>query len=154
MKLIFLDVDGVLNSRESFHKAYVDGKARTLYHVDPDMVARLNKITDTTGAKLVLSSVWRYSKWPTVRQVFRKAGMTGKFVGKTPRTIGNDRRGTDIQRWLDENKKPIESFIIIDDDSDMEHLMHRLVHTTNEKGLEDKHIEKAITLLTTGETNA
>ena len=51
--LIFLDVDGVLNSHDFNHAA----KSNTLHR---DKVDRLNRVIASTGARLVLSSAWRY----------------------------------------------------------------------------------------------
>jgi hypothetical protein len=69
VKVIFLDVDGVLNGHES------------QWRVIPECVRLLNEIVERTGAKLVLSSSWRLlSDWePAVREY----GVTGEFVGVT-----------------------------------------------------------------------
>ena len=56
MKVIFLDVDGVLNSQQLFEKCEDD----QLISVDEDNIKNLKTIVDATGAKIVLSSSWRY----------------------------------------------------------------------------------------------
>ena len=51
-KVIFLDVDGVLNS------------SRTLYEdisLEDDLISNLKELVDKTGAKIILSSSWRLS---------------------------------------------------------------------------------------------
>ena len=51
-KVIFLDVDGVLNS------------SRTLYEdisLEDDLISNLKELIDKTGAKIILSSSWRLS---------------------------------------------------------------------------------------------
>lgn len=53
MKVIFLDIDGVLNcvTSKSYCGMYVG--------VDADKIRRLARIVEETGAKIVLSSDWR-----------------------------------------------------------------------------------------------
>ena len=54
MKLIFLDIDGVLN-----YEGYERFTRSGTRFVDPVLIKRLKKIIDRTGAKVVLSSTWR-----------------------------------------------------------------------------------------------
>ncbi len=51
MRVIFLDIDGVLNN--SKHMALHRGQ------IDPQNIACLNHLVEATGAKIVLSSSWR-----------------------------------------------------------------------------------------------
>lgn len=53
MKVLFLDIDGVLNAHE-FDAAVMCGQ------IHRDKVERLNTVLRATGAKVVLSSAWRY----------------------------------------------------------------------------------------------
>ena len=66
MKLIFLDIDGVLNNEQW----YSSGKAQIAYlltgendikayNFDPDNWKWIEKLIQDTGAKIVLSSSWR-----------------------------------------------------------------------------------------------
>ena len=59
MKIIFLDIDGVLCTAKSVGllKTNIDGRLAKQF--DPDCVVRLNHITDATGAQIVISSSWR-----------------------------------------------------------------------------------------------
>ena len=75
MKVIFLDIDGVLNGNSYFTGALVKLKMRKLfrfiekkfnrdlYGVHKDKVRRLAKIVHKTGAKVVMSSSWRDGYW-------------------------------------------------------------------------------------------
>lgn len=54
MKVLFLDIDGVLNAREPLCPEAMCGR----FHADK--VTRLNHVLRTTGAHIVLSSAWRY----------------------------------------------------------------------------------------------
>jgi L-alanine-DL-glutamate epimerase-like enolase superfamily enzyme len=68
----------------------------------------------------------------------------GEFSGVTPG--GGGVRGPQIQRWIDANAFQGQ-FVILDDDSDMEHLIHKLVKTNFEEGLLAHHAKAAIEML-------
>lgn len=96
---------------------------------------------------IVLSSSWR--KIPKARKhlVEQLAEYELSIHSDTPYT--SNERGDDITAWFEDHKDiPIESYVILDDDSDMNvHLPH-LVHTSfYEWGLETKHIEPAVDML-------
>lgn len=61
MKVIFLDIDGVLNTQQTFMKIYEEwkktGERRT--EIDLERVGFLKEIVAATDAKIVLSSSWR-----------------------------------------------------------------------------------------------
>lgn len=144
MKILFLDFDGVLNSAEWMTSQ--EFKETCLidhgHHIDKVAVARLERIVQATGCKIVVSSTWRLAHSQFQLQNFlEKRGFTGEIIGITPNLRGV--RGHEIAAWLNENG-PVESFVILDDSDDMVHLMHKLVHTSWEHGLEDKHVEAAI----------
>lgn len=155
MKIIFLDIDGVLNSWRYYKSIVASGRRITRAHADhfdPKAVKVLNEILEKSGAKIVVSSTWRlkyedYEANPLVRidmaKVLREQGVVGEVIGITPR-LGL--RGTEIQAWLDENPG-IESFVILDDDSDMGHLMPKLVLTHIKDGLRRRHIEPILHVL-------
>src|SRR5574344_2699208 len=122
MKVIFLDIDGVLNHNgcRNLEMGY--------YFVEDDLILKLKKIVDDTGAKVVLSSTWREG-WNDLRygintieaRLFKKLnhklsnyGIT--FISKTP-ILENGYRGEEIDLWLHNWKgEPIDSFVILDDD--------------------------------------
>lgn len=54
MNIIFLDIDGVLNAHEDIQPDVLSAT------IDKGKVARLNHILRATGAKIVLTSAWRY----------------------------------------------------------------------------------------------
>lgn len=131
-KLIFLDVDGVLNSQKYFSKIKGDMSVdQTRRFFDPEAVKNLNDITDKTGAKIVISSTWRKTRTlEELQELFKEVGITGEVIGKTPQLYfkgpnGGSRsvpRGVEIKEWLEQNGiKPhlFRSYVIIDDDSDM-----------------------------------
>ena len=55
-KIVFLCIDGVLNSEEYFNKCF---SSDNVCDLDPDAINRLIKFLDDTNAKIVISSSWR-----------------------------------------------------------------------------------------------
>lgn len=151
MKIVFLDIDGVLNGPVSSWEGFPHS------HIDPVMVARLNVIVSATDAKVVISSSWRFKyEYDELARILKDQGFEGEVIGQTPkfnkRARGmsdyvNMQRGHDIQEWLDDCGMDIESFVILDDVPDMVHLKKHLVLTQSNVGLTDKHVEKALKLL-------
>lgn len=134
-KVVFLDIDGVLNSQEWYwspeHVWRKEYMSRRESELCPQHINRLNRITDTTGAKLVLSSTWRLAGLDNLIDLFRNMGITGEFIGETP--ILSSIRGHEIGAWLSEND--VDKFVIIDDDSDMGALSKYLYQTDHRLGL-------------------
>lgn len=158
MRVLFFDVDGVLNSErwmlaQPKHTNFVRA-------LDPEAVTLLAEIVCRTGARLVVSSTWRrmYSL-TTLREILVESGFPAPcpIIGTTPvlhRTPEREVRGHEIQAWLDaaagdEAFELAEAFAILDDDSDMAHLLHRLVQTDFKTGLQRVHVERVVTLLST-----
>ena len=71
MKVIFLDIDGVLNSDAYKKKQLYNSSEGIESEIDPATLILLKKAVDTTGAKLVLSSSWR---------IMRKCNELEKFL--------------------------------------------------------------------------
>lgn len=144
MKVIFLDIDGVLNSVESMTIKH------SLKERHTDMpckvyVRYLNKIIESTGAKLVISSTWRLGNTSWLLDMLLYAlDCTGQVVGSTYHISGCT-RGAEIKKFLEHNN--VEKFVILDDDSDMEDLLPYLVQTSNKVGLTEEDADKAIDIL-------
>ncbi len=150
-RLIFLDIDGVLNSAQYFRETDVN-RTHWSSMIDPLAVKRLNDIVARTGAKVVISSSWRaLHSVDEIRSFLNERGFIGEVVGRTPthrEYVGDpltDDRGHYIQQWINENKFDGD-FVIIDDDRDVEPYRDRWVHTTWERGLEQKHVVEAMDL--------
>lgn len=154
MKVIFLDFDGVLNSRSRWKDCHkVDPRSPSAL-VDPIAMWRLKSLVSATGAKIVISSAWRHLYQLSQLEGFLwKYGIErGTIIGKTPR-IG--RRGHEIRHWLTKyaaanSNRPITSYVVLDDDSDamsggVDH--NKVVKTDWETGLLAEHIIKANKIL-------
>lgn len=140
MKIIFLDIDGVLNHQIWFENWLVYKKEMGITErderrwFDPRCVALLNSLTDDTGAKIVVSSSWRLGKRvEDLKELLKSVGITGEVISKTPELefTGLEEysysvpRGCEIKAWLETNKDILSmkmskvKYIILDDDSDM-----------------------------------
>lgn len=144
MKVLFLDVDGVLN------KANTKENTATGYDFVEDVfVRRLKDIVDQTGCKIVLSSDWRYDAHtelnPELDELEDKLAEYGLVLYSfTP--IINNHRGREIQSWLDAHTG-VSSFVILDDRGDMEPNEERLVRTLFSHGLTEENKREAIKVL-------
>ena len=174
MKVLFLDIDGVLNSENWFaYRIYcvknnmvnilmnfVDTDDRNIKHkltmLDDRAIANLNRIVEETGCKVVLSSSWRSSIESEnifTQNLLKLKGFKYEFYDVTPRLWFSDfsiRRGEEIKFWLDKEseKHEIESFVIIDDDSDMlPEQMNNFIHVDGQVGLTDRDVLTAIEIL-------
>lgn len=141
MKVLFLDIDGVINSEQSAVFWNREGKDNGgLSRRDPDFcpIACSNLLSifeDCPDVKIVVSSTWRLGE--TIESLeellFTKVGIPrGTVVGITPAFRGD--RGLEIADWLKRHPE-VTKFAIVDDDADMAHLMPHLKHTSWRHGL-------------------
>ncbi|HUU87640.1 MAG TPA: HAD domain-containing protein [Candidatus Glassbacteria bacterium] len=147
MKVLFLDIDGVLNS-ETFMTSLpfcLEDDLRD--NIDSQAVSVLNEIIEKSDSKIVISSTWRkIYPLPKIVEALENKGFkhSNKIIGCTPiYDVGV--RGDEIQEWLDH--MAIDSFAILDDDSDMKNLKPHLVQTTWKEGLQPEHIERVLNIL-------
>lgn len=153
--IIFLDVDGVLNSHQWFKSQERKSVIETIEgHIDSNAVRRLNTMVEQTGAKVVVSSTWRKGTLMDVLlKMLKQHGFTGEVIGKTGRSSCDDCvRGNQIHRWMKDNIPDYWQFrryVILDDDGDMLYWQrHNFVQTSSEGGgLTDKHMQRAIEIL-------
>ena len=142
MKVIFCDVDGVLNSDDFIDS--VKGKQ----DIDIKTVLLLKRAIEETGAKIVMDTSFRYTQ--SFLKVQEMLLQNGIMFDKTP-FIDNE-RGKEIKQYLSKHKD-IEDYILLDDvvfpDFDDELLNHLIkMDDTNTrgigKGLQEKDVEEII----------
>ena len=126
MRVIFLDIDGVLNSSRTAVAFQKEWQRK----FDPVAVQMLYRVALNAGAQLVISSTWRLfddwrslitgslveAGWPLDSAITLYSRTTTDSFN-TP--YGMERsRGDEIAEWL--NKHPdVIDYIILDDDNDM-----------------------------------
>lgn len=122
MKIIFLDIDGVLNWVET--KDFIDG----FVGLDPANIASFNRIVDAhPDVKIVISSTWRrctpfqtaYKDFEGLKKLLADRGVRGEIIDHTPIYFSHRSRGHEIRAWLDRhreiNQEPFE-YVVLDDD--------------------------------------
>ena len=137
MKIIFLDIDGVLNGYNKWTYLIIDvsrffhipvnvmRKYLKVFGVRKRYVKRLSKIIKKTNAKVVMSSSWRGAFWnlPYENKSDNQKRLVDllnqykiEVIDITPRL--NDKREDEINWWLNNNNfGDINSFVILDDES-------------------------------------
>jgi hypothetical protein len=134
---LFLDVDGVLNDRESFKGA------TTTKVLSKKCVEQFKRIIAECNPEVVLSSTWRL--YPDHAQVIWD--LVGHELPATPeRRTG--RRGSEIAGFLANH--PGRRYIIVDDDSDMlPEQKPYFIQTETEVGLTPEKADEIICLFKT-----
>ena len=157
MKIIFLDFDGVITTYQS------------RWAVDISKVSLLMKIVEKTNSKIVVTSSWKQGYYEVDN--FKKSLFDEKIDKCSPlcydciekdfelfkkfldsiygMTDNNGSwRGDEVERWLEEHEEEIESYVILDDDSDFreEQLFH-FVQTDTYEGLTEREVKLAINVL-------
>lgn len=145
-KVIFLDVDGVLNNGTWAQRMYKEEGVR-VYAEDllEDRALRLLKLlVDETGARIVISSAWR--RIPTAYDnLITQLHHHGIEVADQTPYVGSE-RGDDITAWFSRHPNT-ERYVILDDDSDMGDHMEHLVKTDFNTGLTREIVDRCIALL-------
>lgn len=170
MKFIFLDVEGVLNTKETRERAYQKHGYNPFMDLEIDefRLMYLKEIIDKTDSKVVLCSSLRRFFVKEGNEVFPTTLKGKKLYDKllkyniqlydiTPITEGNKEES--IKMWLS-NIDDVNSFIIIDDDPlQFDEYLDRLIQTSEERqnyllsfmkfsiGLCEEHIGQAIEML-------
>lgn len=168
MKIIFLDVDGVLA-----HKGY---RNNTTADINPEKVKLLKQICDVTDAKIVVISSWRETR---MYQVLMNVLMEYQIpvLGEAPHIPGQFEdalydenkaysleelssfklkygtgRAAEVQEWIQANNP--ESFVILDDedwDWDKYEYDQVWIQGSWQCGLLPEHVARAIQILSKGE---
>ena len=153
MKLIFLDIDGVLNCKYS--KSRIPNS--NIIGIDDDKVELLKKIIDSCDeeCRIILTSSWKHSWYKKDKSNQNKdANYLDEKLNKYnlkiyDKTIDESwNRGRGIRDYLDNCKEDISNFIVLDDnifkDYEEEKIMDYLILTDILHGLIDYFVDKAI----------
>lgn len=125
MKVLFLDIDGVLNCMcpaPMQDNDWID-LDEWRYGFNPDLVARLRHVIANTDCKIVISSSWRHHidyapyqpgrNWRDVLAEKLRRTRDEIIVGETP-SDSKGQRGSEIAEWLKSHE--VETFCVVDDE--------------------------------------
>lgn len=168
MKIIFLDIDGVLNyglyykNRTEIPDLYSD--TYPLSEICPKAIGLLNNLIEKTGAKVVISSTWRMnSTQEQLQNILNERGFTGEIIDYTPIFQYTEEnkyslvRGNEIQYWIDTNLSKLrggrvqteyKNYVIFDDDDDMLYTQrNNFIHVSPYTGLTQEYCNRAEAIL-------
>ena len=116
-RIIFLDIDGVLNSLNKLIEVYnLTGKSHSgyKYPFDEKCLENLKMIVDATDAYIVITSTWRkdLKGQKTLLEKLKEYGLDERVIGCTPIMGG---REEEIETYLRKMKENVD-YIVIDDD--------------------------------------
>lgn len=165
MKVIFLDIDGVLNNakfasiwrhlyKSNGYGGFYTGSKPTKKDIKWDYynVDSLKTLMDKTGAKIVISSTWRFThSINEFKYIFQLYGLKPSIIDITPdhsrlgirEGVGRT-RGDEVNAWL--NDHDVDSYVILDDDNDF-FPSQNLVLTDDDYGLSDSDMLAAVEIL-------
>ncbi|ERI93320.1 hypothetical protein HMPREF1982_01744 [Clostridiales bacterium oral taxon 876 str. F0540] len=157
MKVIFLDVDGVLNSEE-FLKNNPDKI------IDRNNVRNLKSIIDKTGAAIVMSSGWKLWFDDDMMPIHKYSQCLYdiltefdiKLFGKTPDFTTEEIRekktfslvkAKEINAWLSEHENASKYVVLDDLDLGNEEIKRRLVRTNPMYGITETDARVVISMM-------
>ena len=162
-KVIFLDIDGVLNTKWWYTQ--MDGNTsrdKYGYAFDPNAVANLAKIVRETGADIVISSSWKCMGLSELLDMWSERGLPGKVIDITPNSVSDEMlltanldeiemyhiRGAEIKEWLLTKGQNVGRYVIIDDmDNFLPEQQTHFVWTDPDVGITKEDAEQAIMIL-------
>jgi hypothetical protein len=166
-KIIFLDIDGVLNPVHYMNALYKMWNASNKQIKSHDEYGQLffyqncealKKIIDATNAKIVISSTWRMAGMNQMKALWQQRQLAGEIIGITPteqvivdsgmaKHYDEVCRGMEIAYWINKHKY-VGTYVIIDDTDDMlKDQQKYFVKTNSNYGLTLDDAEKAIQIL-------
>lgn len=170
-KVVFLDIDGVVNTLIIDTKPFKtdrgqisrDGFYYKLNMPDDGEVSNrqavmwLNKLCKETNAKIVITSTWRFGNGglEKTKKALYNSGLLKEIeiIGETPRKYNyNNIRGYEIEEYLNQHPE-IDNYVIIDDDLDiLTKQMNNFVATDTNIGMTYNTYVRAKEILNVGST--
>lgn len=134
-RVLFLDVDGVLNHEGCDWQNY-----GSIHLIDPACVDRVHHICNQTGARIVVSSTWRGSQeaMAAILSVFGDL-----VIGVTPHIRITPRRD-EIGAWIIQHSAIPMECVAVDDDSDCDGPAWKFVQTDAAVGLTEEKAAEII----------
>jgi hypothetical protein len=156
MRIVFLDIDGVLNS--DLWDMTKTNKADDFPNdqFDPKAVALFNDLIKTIDAQIVLTSTWRLIyDIEQINTIFKQVGIHREVLDYTPNlNAGNGHlvRGNEVLRWCIDNKQNIKiphltykDYLILDDNPDyLLSQADRFIRTDKRTGLTTQLVQEIL----------
>lgn len=161
MKIIFLDIDGVLNTDNTWERRHVEfiSSGKIICPIDEFRIKYLKEIIDKTESKVVLFSTWsggfkkendliipsrQNTKAQGLYELFNKYGIEiYDKISKIETKIKNPEK---LKLWLLNNN--VEEFIIIEDEPEaLKEYFNDKIIDVSKSGLSKEHISLAISIL-------
>ena len=142
--IIFLDIDGVLNSDKTTEK-FPDTTYTPIDHVNVEFFRKLlSNIKNKYNVGIVLSSSWRFHFERKSASIFLLShGIEAPFLDLTPKKLSSYDRGREIDEWISKNNYH-DLFLILDDFSLKN---DNFLWVDPKTGFQPHHIEKAEAIL-------
>lgn len=113
-RILFLDIDGVLNSSSFFQKMHEENKPYTDQTLDGNAVKLLESIVQTANCDVVISSSWRLcNSKREIGDILWRYGFRGTILDMTPDISLFDRKA-EILAWIKDHPEAT-SFCALDD---------------------------------------
>lgn len=164
MKLVFLDIDGVMTSTLETPGSYINHNENE-YGASPLCVKRLIDLCEKTNSKIIISSNWRkfdsfgsHSRWfnpftgkynqnPMPKLIDQLGEL---YIGSLPK-VRHLNKSQALKIWFDETELNVDNYVIFDDDLNEQfqesEFKNNFILTDFEIGLTDDDCEKALKIL-------
>lgn len=151
---IFLDINGVLNTKSTFQRQIADKVPENslYYDIEPSCVLAFREFIQTLiehnyVPEIVLSSSWKEKEQGLFRIncVFQICHFP--LINEVTPSLKNANRVGEIRKWMKDHNVSKEQVIVFDDESNLDGIQDRLVSTSDLSGFQQKHVEMASKLL-------
>lgn len=168
MNILFLDMDGVINTSKTDidNNVFINGIEYHDTFFDKTLVNNVNILCEKFNLKIVCNSTWRfYYSNDILIKLLKGVGLSAPIIGQTTHDRldkeheNNIRkgfksqsryRGMAVSKWLEENKEiNIEKYLIIDDNINAGHGhdIDKFVNTNVNNGFDHIKLKEAISKL-------
>lgn len=146
MKILFLDIDGVLNSK--FYYKYIYKPGNGLSRFDPYCAVLIRRLVEEFSLQIVITSTWRNGLVDRLMRELQDNGLDN-FLHEDWHTpiLRFASRGKEIKSWLDKHPEVTDYLIIDDNENLLEYQMDRFVKTNNFLGMAQEHYNQARCIL-------
>ena len=165
-KIIFLDIDGVLNTE--YYQGLLEYQGKPWQDeygafFDPKSVKQLKKIIDATDADIVVESSWKYLGLDAMKELWDARNLPGRVIDITPSSVSNEHlininldyldtstlhcKGIEIASWLAEQTEDIRYVIIDDEYVILESQFPHFILTNPYEGITEEQANRTISIL-------